>query len=242
MARLPHLLLAFAVLMSAADVSQAEQERPAPRPLTRANQGASLTVEQPRSRMPPVRLAQHNQPYDSEPLHRESTLETAPVDDPLAKPLRLARPQSSSSAPSDSEPIDPTSSLITVGTSLAVVLGLFFVMTYFIRRNLPRGVQAPPGEVLEVLGRAPLPGKQQLQVVRFGSKLVLLSVTPEGVEAVAEITQPDEVQQITALCRRESQGSSAHAFQEILSQMGREPARGFVEQRPARTSPGPARA
>jgi flagellar biogenesis protein FliO len=181
--------------------------------------------------MPPVRLAQH-----TEEIQETSPAEALSGESPLAQPLRLARPQSAKSSNSTSKPIDATSSMITVGTSLAVVLGLFFVLTYFFRRNLPKSVQAPPGEVLEVLGRAPLPGKQQLQVVRFGSKLVLLSVTADGVEAVSEITAPDEVQELTALCRRESPGSSAHAFQEILTQMGREPARGFVDQRAAKVN------
>ena len=110
-------------------------------------------------------------------------------------------------------------------------------MAWLMKRNMPRGTRAAPEEVLEVLGRAPLPGKQHLQVVRFGNKLVLLSTTPDGVKAVSEITDPDEVQRMVSHFRRETSGSSSQAFQEILAQMGREPARGFVDSSSAKTVP-----
>ena len=197
----------------------------APEQTGRANQGASLTNAPRYARLPPVALGHDTSSHEAD---------NATGND-LAAPeaIPLSRRPDSAAARGGSQSLDATSSLVTVGTSLAAVLGIFFALAYLVRRNLPKGIQPPPGEVLEVLGRAPLPGKQQLQVVRFGSKLVLLSVTTDGVEAVSEITEPDEVQQLTALCRRQTPGSSAHAFQEILAQMGREPARGFLDQRTA---------
>ena len=39
-------------------------------------------------------------------------------------------------------------------------------------------------DVVQVLGRAPLSGKQQMHLVRFGGKLLLLSVTPSGAETL----------------------------------------------------------
>jgi len=187
------------------------------------NQGAAIASVPERHRLPPVRLAKHE--------------ETDVADESGAAPRRLPRPGTGQSSSESQQSITPTSSLFTVGTSLAVVLGLFFAATWFMRRTAPRGSLAAPEEVLEVLGRVPLPGKQQLQVVRFGSKLVLLAATPDGVEAVSEITNPDEVQQMTALCRHGKTGSSSQAFQEILNQMGREPARGFLDQPAVRTVP-----
>lgn len=244
MARMPRfflpLLLLPALLSPAAAQDSFAYNPPAEEPYAQghANQGASIGEEPERVRLPPVTLAQHVEPlaasYPDERLSLEAAEGSKESSSALSQPLKLRSAEDPTASESAAQAIDPTSSMITVGTSLAVVLGLFFVLTYFIRRNLPKGVQPAPGEVLEVLGRAPLPGKQQLQVVRFGSKLVLLSVTNDGVEAVSEITDPDEVQQLTALCRRETPGSSAHAFHEILSQMGREPAKGFVDQSAAK--------
>ena len=43
-------------------------------------------------------------------------------------------------------------SLITVGGSLALVLGIFFVAAWMFRRSLPAGAMSLPNEVVEVLG------------------------------------------------------------------------------------------
>lgn len=60
-------------------------------------------------------------------------------------------------APSPSERPSPLRTLVTVGSSLAVVLGLFFVLAWFMRRTAPRGSTVLPQEVFELLGRAPWP-------------------------------------------------------------------------------------
>ncbi len=140
-----------------------------------------------------------------------------------AVPLRLgapsaARPLSGVSRRS----FDPTASTLTILSSLAVVLGVFLLLVWAIRRAMPRSAQLLPTEVVEVLGRAPLVGKQQMYLLRCGPKLLLLSVTPEGAETLTEIAHPDEVAHIVALCRQGQPGSIPAAFREILDQMARQ--------------------
>jgi flagellar biogenesis protein FliO len=117
-----------------------------------------------------------------------------------------------------------TTTTTTVVASLALVLGLFFVLAWFMRRNLPKGMTQLPGEVLEQLGRAPLAGKQQMHLVRLGHKLVLIVVTPFGAETIAEISDPDEVDRICGLCRQGNGHGPSAEFRAILRQFEREPA------------------
>ena len=93
-------------------------------------------------------------------------------------------------------------SMNTLAGSLGIVLGIFFALAWIMRRFAPQGLSILPGEAFEVLGRAPLAGRQQAHLLRLGNKLLLVSVTPTGAETLGEVTDPDEVERLTALCRR----------------------------------------
>ena len=89
-----------------------------------------------------------------------------------------------------------------------------------------QGFAPLPGEVFESLGRAPLTGRQQMQLIRLGNKLVLLSVTPTGAETLTEITDIDEVNRLAGLCQQGRSGSISDTFRQVLSQYADEPAPG----------------
>ena len=81
-----------------------------------------------------------------------------------------------------------------------------------------------------MLGRASLATRQQVHLVRCGSKLLLVSVTPTGVETLTEITDPEEVDQLAGLCRGAQPGSATAVFRHVFQQFGREPtSRGLME-------------
>jgi flagellar biogenesis protein FliO len=112
--------------------------------------------------------------------------------------------------------------------SLLVVVGLFLAVVWLLRRGLPPGAHLLPREVVEVLGRTPLAGRQQAHLLRIGNKLVLVSVTPGGADTLTEVTDPLEVDRLAGLCRAAQPQSSTDAFQRILQQFAREkPAPGF---------------
>jgi flagellar biogenesis protein FliO len=117
-----------------------------------------------------------------------------------------------------SRPGGPTS-LLTVGSSLAVVLGLFLLVAWGIKRAMPNRSGVLPSEVVEVLGRASLGARQQVHLVRCGSKLLLVSATPGGMETLTEIAEPDEVQRLAALCRQTQPGSTTAAFRQVFQQL-----------------------
>ncbi len=117
-----------------------------------------------------------------------------------------------------SRPGGPTS-LLTIGSSLAVVLGLFLLVAWAVKRAMPGRSGLLPSEVVEVLGRASLGARQQVHLVRCGSKLLLVSATPGGMETLTEIAEPDEVQRLAALCRQTQPGSTTTAFRQVFQQL-----------------------
>jgi flagellar protein FliO/FliZ len=113
----------------------------------------------------------------------------------------------------------PLSAMITVGGSLAIVLGLFFIVAWAMRKTGPRGSLMLPKEVFDILGRAPLGARQQVQLLRCGSKLLLVSITPSGTETLTEVTDPLEVDRIAGICQQAHPKSATMAFRQVFQQM-----------------------
>ena len=154
-----------------------------------------------------------------------------PADGQTATPRRgrefhLPLPPPGSSKRTDGSPADKPrgglASAVTVVSSLAVVLGLFFVLAWAMRRATPRGSTILPTEVVEVLGRAPLAGRQQVHLLRCGTRLLLVSVTPTGAETLTEITDPDEVNRLAGLCRQARPDSATATFRQVFGQLSRQ--------------------
>ncbi|MHB0955763.1 MAG: flagellar biosynthetic protein FliO [Pirellulaceae bacterium] len=109
---------------------------------------------------------------------------------------------------------------VVVVSSLAIVLGLFFLIVWVSRRAFPKASVSLSTEVLEIVGRSPLAHRHQLQLIRLGRRLLLVSVTPEHAETLTEITDPDEVNHLTSLCRQQQAGSISDSFRQVLHQLG----------------------
>ena len=59
---------------------------------------------------------------------------------------------------------------------------------------------------MELLGRAPLAGRQTMQLIRVGNRLLLVALSASGAETLTEITDPVEVEHLAGLCRRGKSG------------------------------------
>jgi flagellar biogenesis protein FliO len=103
--------------------------------------------------------------------------------------------------------------------SLAVVIGLFLGLVWLLRRGAPKAARLLPAGVVEVLGRSPLAGRQQMHVIRFGTRLLLVTVSPDGAETLAEITEPAEVDRLAGLCQQTQPNSATQAFRQIFGQL-----------------------
>jgi hypothetical protein len=86
------------------------------------------------------------------------------------------------------------------------------------RRWIPVGPKAPGGGVIEVLARRSFSGRAGLCLVRIGDGLVLLGLTPNRIEALTEIRDPDEVSRILSRAQRGRAESFSTAFRRLVSQ------------------------
>ncbi|QDU88221.1 Flagellar biosynthesis protein, FliO [Pirellulimonas nuda] len=120
----------------------------------------------------------------------------------------------------------PPGALATTGAALAIVVGVLLLSMWCLRRAAPRSARPLPGDVVMVLGQVRLAGKQTAQLMKIGSKLVLVNVTPEGAKPITEITDPDEVARMLGICEQANPNGATAAFQEIFEQLTREPAHG----------------
>ena len=117
----------------------------------------------------------------------------------------------------------PRSSLTNLAISLGLVLAIFFGLVWILRRVNPAATKAEiPGEVVQILGRAPLNGRQSMQLVRLGDKILLLAISPTGTEPLGEITDRDEVDAITEICRSKNKNKIAETFRETLTRVRRD--------------------
>ncbi len=132
---------------------------------------------------------------------------------PLSPPHANALAEKSSSGPRT------MGAIVTVAASLAVVLGLFWLCAWLMRRGLPSSARRLPPEVVDVLGRAPLAGRQQMHVLRFGNKLLLVCISSSGVDTLGEITDPAEIDRLAGLCEQLQPQSATTAFQQIFGQL-----------------------
>ena len=95
--------------------------------------------------------------------------------------------------------------------SLALVLGGYFGLVW-VSRLFGGGNGKVPKEVVEVLGQTPFGPKKHLQIVRLGSKLLLLINGPEGTHPIGEITDPEEVEYLSSLCPGRKTASAANVL------------------------------
>jgi len=107
--------------------------------------------------------------------------------------------------------------IISVGSTLLIVIAAFFILALFLRKVSPQSSRALPKEAFECLGRYYLTQKHQLQLLRMGNRIILVSVMSDGVSTLAEITDPDEAVSLLGLCRRLDTNSATEMFRKTVA-------------------------
>ncbi|MCH7751033.1 MAG: FliO/MopB family protein [Planctomycetes bacterium] len=125
-------------------------------------------------------------------------------------------------------------SFTTAATGLAIVVGLFLVCAWLMRRSGPKPTTPLPREAVAVLGRVPLAASHFAHLLQLGNKLVLVSVGPDSVTSLAEVTDPAEVHRLLSLCMRNHKHSTTAEFHQVLEELANEPARGFLGDQASR--------
>jgi flagellar biogenesis protein FliO len=101
--------------------------------------------------------------------------------------------------------------------SLAIVLGGYFGFVWLTRKISPGSNSGLPNEVVEILGQTSFGPRKSLQLVRLGSKLLLLVNSPDGTHSVGEITDPHEVEYLASVCSGQSSGRGPIAIRKASS-------------------------
>lgn len=128
------------------------------------------------------------------------------ADSTFDAPLPLSRPAANSAhrlaGSSKSAASKSPTGWGTVTGSLLVVLGMIVAGGYFLSR---KGIRLPgmlPADVVQILGKRYLDARSSLQLVRCGSKiLVLANSSQHGLRTLSEITDPHEVELLTEQCQ-----------------------------------------
>jgi len=112
--------------------------------------------------------------------------------------------------------------ILSVGSTLLIVIAIFFILAIFLRKVSPQSSRPLPKEAFECLGRYCLTQKHQVQLLRLGNRIILVSVMPDSVNTLAEITDPDEAVTLLGLCRRLDTNSATEMFRKTVAGMSEE--------------------
>jgi flagellar biogenesis protein FliO len=110
-------------------------------------------------------------------------------------------------------------SLYSTLAALAIVLGLFFVCVWGLRRGTRKSVTMLPSTVVNVLGRVSLAPKRFAELLRVGNKLVLVVQTPNGLRPLTEVTDPAEVDRLLGLCQQSGPHSTSQEFEQMFREL-----------------------
>ena len=82
---------------------------------------------------------------------------------------------------------------------LAFVLCLILIVAAWAKRHLPQANSALPSEAVQILGQRAVGQRQMIQLIRCGSRILVLGATPNGLTTLSEITDPVEVDYLAGL-------------------------------------------
>lgn len=108
-----------------------------------------------------------------------------------------------------------------VAMSLGVVLVLILVLKWSARRMFPGqiGVRASRAAV-EVLSRTPLSPRQQFLLLRVGKRLVVVADGAGGMNAICQVSDPDEVAEMLGQLQGQPHGGSESIGKSFLAMFG----------------------
>ena len=129
------------------------------------------------------------------------------------------RPSTKGASGDLDKPSSSWSAALSMFFSLAVVLSFFLLVAWLVKKSQPNSFLKLPGEVVQVLGRTPMAPRQQMYVLRFGNKLLLVSHQPGQTQTLGEITDSDEVLRLAGLCEANHPGSISNSFRDVLKQV-----------------------
>lgn len=139
---------------------------------------------------PPGAAGGHDHPHgETGPGHADD-------DRPEPSAVKLTKPADGAAAGK----LDPQA-MTRLGLTLGGVVGMLLGGAYLVRCLAPPPRRHLPPEALEKIGYLPWTDRQQLQMVKWGRKLLLVVAGPTGLTVLSEQEDPAEVERLMLLCR-----------------------------------------
>ncbi len=125
----------------------------------------------------------------------------------------------------------------------AIVLGIFLWLSLnVIKKFFPGGKKLFASPALEVLGRTHFDSQKYLALVRVGTRVVIVGVTPNGFDQISEITDPEEVTEVLSAAKPKTSNGQNLFYKMFQKQvLNHNPApkpEEKTEQRPLNSDPG----
>jgi flagellar protein FliO/FliZ len=135
-------------------------------------------------------IAQTTAPTASPPPAIEGAYEHDSIRHAGVTPTVLSNGKTTTGAQSESpNPLDIRRAALALG----IVLGLVFICRWAARWMFPSAGVGRSSQVMKVLSRSVIAPRQQLLLIQVGRRLVLVGDCGQQMNALAEISDPDEV-------------------------------------------------
>lgn len=105
--------------------------------------------------------------------------------------------ESAAQAPPELPEMGFTASLVQMLAALALVLALVLALYWLARRFLPGQAARGSAGGLKILGRLALGPRKGLVLVQVGARVLVLGVSEQGVNSLANIDDPQEVARLS---------------------------------------------
>lgn len=162
-------------------------------------------------------------PYDSQTKEfftTDSIAATEVKTDILNKQIDLTAPgkknvtRAAADKNRESRPNRP--SMLQTVLGLAFVLCLIWIVAAWAKKFFPSATGGLPPEAIQVLGQRTIGQRQMLQLIRCGSRILVVGSTAQGLTTLSEITDPVEVDYLTGLCQQQQTNSVSSAFSQLF--------------------------
>lgn len=107
-------------------------------------------------------------------------------------------------------------------TSLVVVLVLFATGAFILRRFLKASGKIGKSSGVEILSKNPINARQSVCIMKFGTRVFVLGVSPNHMAALDVIDNPDEVAIITGDIESSLPHSISHSFDKLFQRESRD--------------------
>lgn len=145
------------------------------------------------------------------PVHQQPRTTSSGPD--LSRTLSKQSQQITLPGEKSSTQVTQTGSVWRTVGALMAVLALFLLGSKLWRKQIPMANFGLPTEAIEILGRKPIEARLSVYLIRCGERILVVGSSTDGMQTLAEVTDPVEVDHLAGICRRTDR---EHGFAQSL--------------------------